>query len=183
MQFQKLANADVVLITPRIFRDERGHFSETWKETAFAANGIAARFVQDNHALSLKKGTVRGLHFQKLPHAQGKLVRVARGSILDIAVDLRRASPSYGRYVSAILTAAGGEQIWVPPGFAHGYVTLEDNSEVTYKVTDVYAPATEGGIIWNDPALGIDWQLGGTAAILSDKDLKLPRLAELEPIF
>ena len=120
MQFQRLEIPDVVLVTPRIFRDERGAFSETWKEVSFSANGIDARFVQDNHALSLKKGTVRGLHFQKPPHAQGKLVRAVTGSILDVAVDIRRASPTYGKHVSAVLTADSGAQLWVPPGFAHG---------------------------------------------------------------
>jgi dTDP-4-dehydrorhamnose 3,5-epimerase len=183
MQFKKLEIADVVLVTPRVLADERGTFSETWKQSVFADAGINARFVQDNHALSLKKGTVRGLHFQKLPNAQGKLVRAARGSILDVAVDLRRASPTYGKHVSAVLTAAGGEQLWVPEGFAHGYITLEDQTEVTYKVTDVYAPTTEGGLLWNDPMLAIDWQLDGAEPILSDKDLKLPRLVDLDAGF
>jgi dTDP-4-dehydrorhamnose 3,5-epimerase len=126
---------------------------------------------------------VRGLHFQKPPHAQGKLVRCTRGSIIDVAVDLRRGSRTYGQHVTAKLTAAGGEQIWVPIGFAHGYVTLEDNTDVTYKCTDVYTPASEGGVLWNDPALAIDWQLGSIQPLLSDKDLVLPTLAQLPATF
>lgn len=176
MTLNALAIADVKVFTPRVFSDDRGYFLETWGEAAFSKAGIAAHFVQDNHASSVKAGTVRGLHFQNPPHAQGKLVRVVRGSILDVAVDIRRASPTYGQHVSAVLTADNKKQIWVPIGFAHGYVTLEPGTEVVYKVTHGYAPTAEGGILWNDPALGIDWHLQGRAPVLSEKDLILKPL-------
>jgi dTDP-4-dehydrorhamnose 3,5-epimerase len=144
------------------------------------AAGLSDPFVQDNQAYNARKGTVRGLHFQKAPHAQGKLVRVLKGAIYDVAVDVRPGSPSYGRWVAAELTAAGGEQLFVPRGFAHGYCTLEDETELFYKVDGQYAPELEGGVAWDDPDLAIDWPLEG-AAVLSDKDLKLPRLRDLPP--
>jgi len=178
MQIDVLAIHDVKLFTPRIFSDERGYFFEAWSEAAFTRSGISDHFVQDNQVFSRKPGTVRGLHFQNPPHAQGKLVRTLRGSILDVAVDIRRGSATYGRYVSAILSANNKKQIWVPTGFAHGYVTLEPDTEVAYKVTHGYAPAAEGGILWNDPALAIDWQLEGLTPVLSGKDLILRPLAE-----
>ncbi len=178
MLVEALPIPDVKVITPRVFADARGYFLETWSEAAFARAGIAELFVQDNHAASIKAGTVRGLHFQNPPHAQGKLVRTISGSILDVAVDIRSGTPTYGQHVSVILTAANMKQIWVPPGFAHGYVTLEPNTEVIYRVTHGYAPASEGGIVWNDAALGIDWQLEGLTPLLSEKDLILRPLAE-----
>ena len=178
MNLEALAIPDVKVFTPRVFSDSRGYFLETWSEAAYTRAGIPDRFVQDNHASSIKPGTVRGLHYQNPPHAQGKLVRAVRGSILDVAVDIRRASPTYGRHVCVVLSADNKKQIWVPPGFAHGYVTLEPDTEVVYKVTHGYAPAAEGGILWNDPALGIDWQLNGLSPLLSEKDLILKPLAE-----
>lgn len=178
MNIVPLAIADVKLLTPKVHRDERGFFSETWNERALAAAGIEARFVQDNHVLSVEKGTLRGLHFQLAPHAQDKLIRVTRGAILDVAVDLRRASPTFGKHVSAVLSAEGWQQIWVPKGFAHGYVTLKPDTEVIYKVTDYYAPAHDRGIRWNDPDLGIDWGVSKSEVLLSPKDRALPGLAE-----
>ncbi len=180
MTIEPLAIPDVKIITPRVFSDARGYFLETWSEAAFTRAGIPDHFVQDNHASSIKPGTVRGLHYQNPPHAQGKLVRVVRGSILDVAVDIRRASYTYGLHVSVVLSADNKQQIWVPVGFAHGYVTLEPDTEVVYKVTDGYAPTAEGGILWNDPALAIDWQLAGLSPLLSDKDVILKPLAETQ---
>jgi dTDP-4-dehydrorhamnose 3,5-epimerase len=175
-----LAIPDVLLITPQRHGDARGWFAETWSEKLMRAAGLSDPFVQDNQAYNARKGTVRGLHFQKAPHAQGKLVRALKGAIYDVAVDVRPGSPSYGRWVAAELTAAGGEQLFVPRGFAHGYCTLEDETELFYKVDGQYAPELEGGVAWDDPDLAIDWPLEG-AAVLSDKDLKLPRLRDLPP--
>ena len=166
------------LIRPRRFGDARGWFSETYNAKTFADLGIADVFVQDNHSLSAARGTLRGLHCQLAPHAQVKLVRCLRGAIFDVAVDLRRGSPTFGQSVSAILTADGGEQLYVPVGFAHGFLTLTDHAEVHYKCTDFYAPECEAGVIWDDPALAIDWPLEGTAPVLSDKDQLLPRLED-----
>lgn len=183
MKIEALAITDIKIIEPRVFNDARGAFCESWSRRAFAEAGIACDFVQDNHAWSTSKGTVRGLHFQNPPHAQGKLVRVTRGAIYDVAVDLRRKSPSFGQHVGAILSASNGKQIWVPEGFAHGYMTLEPDTEVFYKVTDYYAPGTEGGLLWNDPALDISWPVEGSAAILSEKDVQLPPLRDLASPF
>ena len=183
MKVESLAIADVKLITPKKFGDARGFFSETWNEKAFNEAGIAVRFVQDNHAFSEPKGTVRGLHFQTAPMAQDKLVRVTRGAILDVAVDVRRSSPAFGRHVAAVLSAENWAQLWVPKGFAHGYVTLEPDTEVIYKVTEYYSPANDKGILWDDPALGIDWPVARDKALLSDKDKMQPRLADLAAAF
>jgi dTDP-4-dehydrorhamnose 3,5-epimerase len=174
-----LAIADVLLITPKRHGDARGWFSETWSRKALmAAAGVDTQFVQDNQAFNAVKGTLRGLHFQKAPHAQGKLVRVLKGAIYDVAVDIRPGSPSYGKWVGATLTAEAGEQLWVPRGFAHGYVTIADDTELFYKVDGDYAPALEGGVIWNDPDLAIDWPLDGDP-VLSEKDKVLPRLRDM----
>ncbi len=179
-----LALPDVLLITPKRHGDARGWFMETWSRRAFQDAGLDIDFVQDNHAFSGEAGTVRGLHFQTAPHPQAKLLRVLRGAILDVAVDIRAGSATYGQWVSATLTAAGGEQLFVPRGFAHGYCTLCDDVMLAYKVDGDYAPQTEGGLIWNDPDLAIDWPVGADAAILSDKDRLLPRLADLpDPAF
>lgn len=183
MKVESLSIGEVKLIQLPVFRDARGTFSETWNSKAFAQAGIAAPFVQDNHVYSQAKGTVRGLHFQAPPKAQDKLVRVVAGSILDVAVDLRTSSSTYGKSVSAVLSAVNGVQIWVPKGFAHGYVTLEPDTEVIYKVTDYYSPAHDAGIQWDDPALAIDWGVTRATAILSDKDLRLPPLADLNNPF
>jgi dTDP-4-dehydrorhamnose 3,5-epimerase len=173
-----LAIPEVLLITPKRHGDARGWFAETWSEKVMAQAGLSAPFVQDNQAFNARKGTLRGLHFQKAPHAQGKLVRVVRGSIWDVAVDVRPGSPTLGRWAAAELTAAGGEQLFVPRGFAHGYVTLEDDTELFYKVDGQYAPELEGGLIWNDPDLALPWPLTGEP-VLSDKDRGLPRLKAL----
>lgn len=175
-----LALPEVLLITPKRHGDARGWFAETWSVRAFAGTAADTRFVQDNQAFNARKGTLRGLHFQKAPHAQGKLVRVLKGAIFDVAVDIRQGSPTYGRWTGARLTAETGEQLWVPRGFAHGYVTLVDDTELFYKVDGDYAPQLEGGIIWNDPDLGIDWPLDGDP-VLSDKDKALPRLKDMAP--
>jgi dTDP-4-dehydrorhamnose 3,5-epimerase len=182
MEVTRLAIPDVMLITPRRFRDARGFFSETYNQDAFAKIGILSTFVQDNHTLSQRKGTVRGMHFQVPPHAQDKLVRVCRGSVLDVAVDIRQGSPTFGKSVSAILSAENWHQLWVPKGFAHGFCTLEPDSEVIYKVTDFYAPDCDKGLAWDDPSLRIDWPISPQAAILADKDRANPRLSEL-PVF
>jgi dTDP-4-dehydrorhamnose 3,5-epimerase len=166
----------VKLITPRKFGDHRGFFSEVFNAGLLHQHGIETDFVQDNHSLSVETGTVRGLHFQTPPHAQGKLVRVASGRVLDVAVDLRRGSPSYGRHVTAELSAANWAQIWVPPGFAHGFCTLEPGTQVLYKTTDYYAPQNDAGIFWADEALGITWPTSIVGAVVSDKDARLPRL-------
>jgi dTDP-4-dehydrorhamnose 3,5-epimerase len=178
-----LALPEVLLITPRRHGDARGWFSETWSRKSLAAAGLDIDFVQDNQAFNARSGTVRGLHFQTAPHPQAKLVRVLAGAILDVAVDVRAGSPTRGHWVSARLTAEGGEQLFVPRGFAHGYCTLCDDVMLAYKVDGDYAPQTEAGVIWNDPDLAIDWPVGPDAAVLSDKDLVLPRLADLPPLF
>ena len=171
---ERLAIPDVVLVRSRKFRDARGYFVETYVEPAFRALGVACRFVQDNHSMSASRGTIRGLHFQTPPHAQAKLVRVLRGSIFDVAVDLRRNSPTYGRWCAATLSADGGEALFIPAGFAHGFCTLEPDAEVAYKVDNVYAPECDGGLKWDDPALAIAWPLPHADILVSEKDGRLP---------
>jgi dTDP-4-dehydrorhamnose 3,5-epimerase len=177
LKITPLSIPDVILVAPKRHGDARGWFSETWSREAFAQVGVDCDFVQDNQAYSARRNTIRGLHFQAAPHAQAKLVRVLRGAIQDVAVDVRQGSPTFGRWVAAVLTAEGGEQLFVPRGFAHGYCTLTDDCELAYKVDGAYAPSTEGGLIWNDPDIGIPWQTDGEA-ILSDKDKILPRLRD-----
>jgi dTDP-4-dehydrorhamnose 3,5-epimerase len=178
MQFvaTRLRLPDVMIVTPRRFADARGYFMETYQRDRFRELGIAADFVQDNEAASARAGTIRGLHFQKPPHAQGKLVRVVKGAIFDVAVDIRAGSPTYGQWAGATLTAATGEQIWVPRGFAHGYCTLEDDTVVAYKCDNPYAPEVEGGIHFADPALALEWPVARDAATVSGKDDALPPL-------
>lgn len=176
-----LALPELLLITPKRHGDARGWFAETWSRMTLAGHGIEADFVQDNQAFNARKGTVRGLHFQAAPHPQAKLVRVLKGAIFDVAVDVRPGSPTYGQWAGATLTAEGGEQLFVPRGFAHGYCTLVDDTELFYKVDGLYAPQTEGGIMWNDPDVGIRWPYDGEV-ILSDKDKVLPRLKDLAPV-
>jgi dTDP-4-dehydrorhamnose 3,5-epimerase len=173
-----LAIPDDLLITPRRHGDARGWFAETWSEGWMAQAGLTHAFVQDNQAFNARAGTLRGLHFQRAPHAQGKLVRVLKGSIYDVAVDVRAGSPTHGQWVAATLTAEHGEQLFVPRGFAHGYCTLEPDTELFYKVDGLYAPQTEGGLAWNDPDLAIPWPLAGDP-VLSEKDQHLPRLNDL----
>jgi dTDP-4-dehydrorhamnose 3,5-epimerase len=183
MHIEALAIPDVKLITPAKHGDTRGFFSETWNFERFREAGLPVQFVQDNHAMSADTGTVRGLHYQLPPHAQGKLVRVVHGSILDVAVDIRRGSPTFGQHVKAVLSAKNWAQLWVPFGFAHGYATLEPDTEVIYKVTDYYSPAQDRGIAWDDPALGIDWGLTRATAKLSAKDERQPVLAAQADLF
>ena len=169
----------VLILTPRRFGDARGWFEETWSAAALADAGFTRPFVQDNHAMSGRRGVVRGLHFQAPPRAQDKLLRCARGAILDVAVDIRRGSPTYGRSVAVELSEDNGRQLLVPRGFAHGYLTLSERADVLYKVTDTYAPETEGGLLWSDPALGIDWPVGLEEATVNARDAAWPTLAAL----
>ncbi|MEL6871225.1 MAG: dTDP-4-dehydrorhamnose 3,5-epimerase [Pseudomonadota bacterium] len=180
---EPLALPDVKLISPKIFRDERGFFSETYNQQTLAELGVAATFVQDNHSLSRAAGVVRGLHYQRPPVAQGKLVRVIRGAIFDVAVDLRRSSPTFGQHVSAELSAENWQQLWIPPGLAHGFCTIRPDTEVVYKVTAPYSPDHEVSLRFDDPALGIDWPSLPGGAILSDKDRDAPLLADLPADF
>ena len=173
----------VVKVTPKRHGDARGWFAETYQREHFRGLGVDAEFVQDNQSMSAAAGTLRGIHFQAPPHAQAKLVRCLKGRIWDVAVDLRRGSPTYGKWVGAELTAERGEQLYVPVGFGHAFVTLEPDTEVGYKASDFYAPQADGGIIWNDPDLAIDWRLPGDSPLLSDKDMKLPTLAQWESPF
>jgi dTDP-4-dehydrorhamnose 3,5-epimerase len=179
MLVTSLAIPDVKLIKPRRHGDARGYFSEVYNAKVFAEAGVTLTFVQDNHAYSQDVGTLRGLHFQTEPYAQTKLVRVARGRIFDVAVDLRRGSPTFGQHVSAELSAENGAQLLVPAGFAHGYYTMEPNTEVLYKVDAYYAPAHDRGILWSDPDLRIPWPIGNAVPHLSAKDTALPRLKDL----
>ncbi|MFV3075541.1 dTDP-4-dehydrorhamnose 3,5-epimerase [Niveispirillum fermenti] len=184
MQVTRFDIQGPVLLTPARFGDHRGFFSETYSRRRFAeATGEDVEFVQDNHSLSRDAGTLRGLHFQRHPTAQGKLVRVVRGALLDVAVDLRHGSATFGRHVRAELTADNGAQLWVPVGFAHGFCTLVPDTEVVYKVTSYYSPADDGGVIWNDADIGIEWPFPADKLVLSDKDTRLPRLADLPPLF
>lgn len=183
MQVERLNIPDIKVLVPRKHGDARGFFSETYNRKSLAALGIDIDFVQDNHSLSAEKGTVRGLHFQTPPFAQDKLVRVVRGSVYDVAVDLRRDSPTYGRHAGAVLSAEAWNQVLVPIGFAHGFMTLEHDTEVIYKVSNYYAPDHDKGLLWNDPALGIAWPLAEGEAILSDKDRIQPRLREIATPF
>lgn len=176
-------NATVILLETRRFTDRRGWFAETYSAPRLSDQGIYDHFIQDNHSYSERAGTIRGLHFQVLPGAQAKLVRCVRGAIFDVVVDLRRGSPTFGRGITASLTASNGRQLYVPVGFGHGFLTLEDHTEVTYKVSDIYAPELERGVVWNDPDLAIDWPLGDLTPILSDRDAALPRLSEIESPF
>ncbi|MAV46425.1 MAG: dTDP-4-dehydrorhamnose 3,5-epimerase [Alphaproteobacteria bacterium TMED89] len=170
------------LLTPRRFGDHRGFFAETYSQRTCAALGIDVTFVQDNHSLSAALGTVRGLHFQAPPHAQAKLVRCGRGAIFDVAVDIRRGSPTYGHWAGYTLSAENGAQLYIPAGFAHGFATLEPDSEIIYKCSDYYAPETEGALRWDDPDIGIAWPLTG-APVLSEKDAAAPLLADFNSQF
>jgi dTDP-4-dehydrorhamnose 3,5-epimerase len=171
------------IITPKRHLDPRGWFSETFHEQRLQDLGVRCRFVQDNQSSSRSAGTLRGLHFQLPPHAQAKLIMVLRGRILDVAVDLRRGSSTYGRNVSVEISADTGQQVYVPVGFAHGFLTLTDDVLVMYKVTDYYAPACDCGIRWDDPDIAISWPMSATDIIISEKDRRLPRLAEFDSPF
>lgn len=175
----------VRLITPRRFEDDRGWFSETWSARTLAATlDRRIDFVQDNHSLSRPQWTLRGIHFQRPPHVQSKLVRCTRGRVFDVVVDLRRNSPTWGRWVGAELSGENGRQMFVPGGFGHAFLTLEPDCEVLYKVDDYYAPECDGGILWNDPTVAVDWGLpAGVAPVLSSKDTLLPTLADFDSPF
>lgn len=183
MQIELFAIDGIFAIVPTKRADHRGFFSETYRAEALRAHGVASEFVQENHVYSAERGVLRGLHFQVPPHAQGKLVRCIRGAILDVGVDIRKRSPTFGRHVALELSAANWKQLWVPPGFAHGYITLEPDCEVIYKVTDYWAPESERGIAWNDPDLGIDWRYSASDIIMADKDRSNPRLADIDSEF
>ncbi|MBD8577736.1 dTDP-4-dehydrorhamnose 3,5-epimerase [Pseudomonas syringae] len=179
MQATPLAIAEVVLFTPKVFGDERGFFYESFNARAFKdATGLEPDFVQDNHSRSVK-GVLRGLHYQLNPHAQGKLVRVVQGEVFDVAVDIRRSSPTFGKWVGALLSAQNNNQLWIPPGFAHGFITLSDTAEFLYKTTDFYSTECERCIAWNDPEIGIEWPLDCTPQ-LSGKDQLGLKLSDAE---
>jgi dTDP-4-dehydrorhamnose 3,5-epimerase len=183
LDVHRLAIPDVKLIrTPR-FSDARGYFCETFQRADFAAKGLDYDFLQDNQSSSARSGTVRGLHFQRPPFAQAKLVRVLHGSIFDVAVDLRRSSPSFGKHIAIKLSSKGNEQLLVPAGFAHGFCTLEPDTVVFYKVDQVYSAAHDSGVNWADSRLGIEWPVASAEANLSEKDRGLPMFADLAPVF
>jgi dTDP-4-dehydrorhamnose 3,5-epimerase len=179
MQFIQTQITDVILIEPEVFEDDRGFFMETYQKEKFQTAGISYSFVQDNHSRSIK-GTLRGLHYQ-ITHGQGKLVRVILGEVYDVAVDLRQSSPNFGKWVGCILSAQSKKQIWLPPGFAHGFYVLSDWAEVLYKATDFYNPEAERSVLWNDPSINIEWPIiQGTQPILSKKDASAKTLDEAE---
>jgi dTDP-4-dehydrorhamnose 3,5-epimerase len=182
-QAKRLSIKEVFLITPQKVSDQRGYFMETYQTAAFESLGIGCEFVQDNHAYSKARGTLRGLHFQIPPCAQAKLVRVVKGSIYDVAVDLRNGSPSYGAWCAVTLTAADAGMVFIPVGFAHGYCTLEADTEVSYKVDAFYSRQCEGGLAWNDADIGIDWPLDAADIVTSEKDAKLPGLKHFSSPF
>jgi dTDP-4-dehydrorhamnose 3,5-epimerase len=183
LSVQPLNIPEVMLVQPAKQDDARGFFSETYNKCSFREAGIDADFIQDNHVLSVERGTMRGLHFQTAPFDQDKLVRVVRGAIFDVAVDIRVGSPTYGQHVSARISADDWNQIFIPIGFAHGLVTLEQNTEVIYKVSNRYSVEHDKGLLWSDSALGIDWPVSEADVILSEKDRQQPKLADLPTYF
>jgi dTDP-4-dehydrorhamnose 3,5-epimerase len=180
MEFEKQKISEVILITPKVFEDARGFFMETYSQKIFRENGIDVNFVQDNHSFS-KKGVLRGLHFQKSPLAQDKLTRVIKGEVFDVVVDLRRQSPTFGQWLGLILSEENRQMLFIPKGFAHGFLTLSDTADFEYKVSNLYSPENDSGLFWNDPDVGIDWPIKNP--ILNDKDKKQPRLKELGEVF
>lgn len=183
MQIEKTSIEGVLILTPKRFGDDRGWFAETYTRKALAEHGFDKEFVQDNHSLSKPVGTVRGLHFQTDPFGQDKLVRCVRGAAVDVVVDIRHGSPTFGKHISVPITAEKGVIVLVPIGMAHGFCTTAPDTEVVYKVTNYYSKPNDGGILWNDPALGIDWPVDPSLAQVSEKDAKAPRLADLPPLF
>lgn len=173
----------VKVLIPKKIGDERGFFSETYNRMVLAEAGIEAEFVQDNQSLSRQRGVVRGMHYQSPPFAQGKLLRVLRGAVLDVVVDIRHGSPTFGHHFAVEISSDAWNQIWIDEGLAHGFCTLTPDTEVFYKVTNFYAPQSEYGIAWNDPTLGIDWPISASEAILSDRDRKQPPFADLPQHF
>lgn len=183
MKIEETALPGVVVLTPARHGDARGFFSESWNKARMKQAGLHYDFVQDNHSLSEAAGTVRGLHFQKPPHAQAKLVRCGRGALLDVAVDIRRGSPTYAQWVGVELSAQNGKQLLIPAGFLHGFVTRAPDTEIIYKCTDYYAPDCDAAVRYDDPDIGIDWGLGKDAPRLSAKDAQAPRLADIDTPF
>lgn len=183
MKLVPLAIPEIRLITPHRIGDERGFFEETYNQINFTRHGIETVFVQDNHSVSKAVGTVRGLHFQAPPRAQAKLVRCGRGRLFDVAVDIRKGSPSFGQWVGAELSFENGRMLLVPAGFAHGFVTLEPDTEIIYKCSETYAPETEGAVRWDDPEIGVEWPLYGAEPRLSNKDKVAPLLRDLDTPF
>ncbi|TCR69973.1 dTDP-4-dehydrorhamnose 3,5-epimerase [Bosea sp. BK604] len=183
MKIQTLPLDGLLLIEPTRIGDTRGFFSETFRADRFEGVVGPVHFVQDNHSATVKQGTIRGLHFQKQPRAQGKLVRVTKGAILDVAVDIRSGSPTFGRHVMTELSAQNWRQLWIPVGFLHGFCTLVDDVEVIYKATDYYSPEHDAGVRWDDPEIGISWPASADAAQLSGKDRNAPLLSEIGPQF
>lgn len=183
VQIEETSIAGVLILTPRRFADDRGFFCETWNRKTLSDLGLDTSFVQDNQSVSRHAGTVRGLHFQTPPHAQAKLVRCGRGRIFDVAVDIRRGSPTFGRWVGAELSAREGRQLFIPAGFLHGFVTREDDTEVLYKCTTYYAPDCDRSVRFDDSDIGIDWGIAPERAILSDKDRAAPMLSEIRTPF
>lgn len=173
---------DVVIIEPRVFGDHRGYFFESFSEKDFSENVCVTKFVQDNESKSCY-GVLRGLHFQKPPHAQAKLVRVVKGRVLDVAVDIRKGSPTFGRHVAVELTEDNHRQLFIPRGFAHGFAVLSEEAVFQYKCDNYYAPQSEGSVLWNDPEIGIDWGIPEDEVILSEKDTKSPLLKDLGDFF
>ena len=180
MKLLPTALPEVIVIKPRVFGDARGFFLETWNARAFGQAGIDATFVQDNHSRSAK-GVLRGIHYQ-VRQTQGKLVRVVQGAVFDVAVDVRRGSPTFGRWVGEELSEANARMMWVPPGFAHGFLVLSDSADFLYKCTDFYAPEYERTLAWNDPAVGVEWPLGGMVPTVSTKDAAGAPLAAIDPL-
>jgi dTDP-4-dehydrorhamnose 3,5-epimerase len=183
MEVEPTALPGVFLLRPRRFPDARGYFVETYNQHAFKEAGIDVEFVQDNLSFSFRRGTIRGLHFQLPPETQAKLVRVLHGAIFDVAVDLRTNSPTFGKWLSSNLSAEGGEQLFIPRGFGHGFCTLESDTQVAYKVDAYYASGCDSGIVWNDPTLDINWPAAPSEAILSEKDLRLGRFDQFASPF
>jgi dTDP-4-dehydrorhamnose 3,5-epimerase len=181
--FEPLEISDTIKITPKRIMDARGSFSEVFRSDLFRSKVADVEFVQHNQSLSVETGTIRGLHFQLDPAGQGKLIRCLQGSILDVAVDLRRSSPTYGRHAVTTLTAEAGTQLWIPVGFAHGFCTLEPNTTVFYSVTSYYSPEHDRGLLWNDPDLAIAWPVSSDRAVVSDKDARQPTFKELSTVF
>jgi dTDP-4-dehydrorhamnose 3,5-epimerase len=180
---EKTPLAGLVVLTPTRFGDNRGFFSESWSRKRMQEHGLDLDYVQDNHSVSSAVGTVRGLHFQSPPHAQAKLVRCGRGLLFDVAVDIRRGSPTYGQWYGTELSFENGKQMLIPVGFLHGFATRAPDTEIIYKCTDYYAPDCDGSVRFDDPAIGVDWGIDAAAAILSEKDLKAPLLADIDNKF
>lgn len=183
MQVDQTALPGVIELTPKRFGDSRGFFSEVYNTATAAAAGVTVTFVQDNHSLSREKGVIRGLHYQAPPRAQDKLVRVGAGRIVDVAVDIRKGSPTYGKWVAVELSAEKGNQLFVPKGFLHGFATLEPNCEVLYKCSDTYSPECDGGVRFDDTDIGVDWGVKTDEAIVSDKDANAPLFKDFDSPF